>query len=70
MNVIETGINSLDDSARQNADSAEITMTNVNELRNSVSECDNATQKVVSVSEELVDYIKEFSSDSIKKKIS
>jgi methyl-accepting chemotaxis protein len=69
INVIETGINSLDDTARQNADSAEVTMANVNELRNSVSECDNATQKVVSVSDELVDYIKEFSADSIKNKI-
>jgi methyl-accepting chemotaxis protein len=69
MNVIETGINSLDDSARQNADSAEVTMANVNELRNSVEACDSATQKVVSVSDELVDYIKEFSTDSIKNKI-
>jgi methyl-accepting chemotaxis protein len=64
-----TGINTLDEFAKQNADSAEITMSNVNELRNSVTECDSATKKVVEVSEELIGYIKEFSGDSIKKKV-
>jgi methyl-accepting chemotaxis protein len=67
--VLGTGINTLDEFAKQNADSAEITMSNVNELRNSVTECDSATKKVVEVSEELIGYIKEFSSDSIKKKV-
>jgi methyl-accepting chemotaxis protein len=64
-----TGISTLDEFAKQNADSAEITMANVNELRDSVTECDSATKKVVQVSEELVGYIKEFSGDSIKKKV-
>jgi methyl-accepting chemotaxis protein len=67
--VIENGINSLDDSAKQNAESAEITMGNMQELRSNVDECDGATQKVVDVSEELVDYIKEFSSDSLKQRL-
>ena len=67
--VIETGINTLTDSAQQNADSAEKTTENVEEFRQIVDECNCATETVVTVSEELVGYIKEFGVDSIKEKI-
>ena len=67
--MIETGISTLTDSAQQNADSAEKTTENVEEFRQIVAECNRATETVVSVSEELVGYIKEFGVDSIKEKI-
>lgn len=67
--VIETGISTLTDSAQQNANSAEKTTENVEEFRQIVAECNRATETVVSVSEELVGYIKEFGVDSIKEKI-
>ena len=67
--IIETGISSLTSSAKQNADSAEITTDNMEEFRQIVSECNDATQKVVNVSEELIDYIKVFGADSIKQKL-
>ncbi len=67
--VIETGIDSLTDSAQQNADSAEITMNNMEEFRQIVDQCNHATQTVVDVSDELVGYIKELGVDSIKKRI-
>lgn len=68
--VIETGISSLSQTALQNADSAEITTKNMEEFRKIAGECESTTQKVISVSEELVDYIKEFSLGSMKQKIS
>lgn len=67
--VIETGIDSLTESAQQNADSAEITTQNMEEFRQIVDECTHATETVVDVSEELIGYIKEFGVDSIKEKI-
>ncbi len=67
--VIETGIDALATSAQQNADSAEVTMENMEEFRQIVNECNSATEVVVNVSEELIGYIKEFSEDSIKEKI-
>lgn len=67
--IIETGITSLTSSAQQNADSAEITTENMEEFRQIVSECNNATEKVVNVSEELIDYIKVFGASSIKQKL-
>lgn len=67
--VIETGITSLTSSAQQNADSAKITTENMEEFRQIVSGCNDATEKVVSVSEELIDYIKVFGVDSIKQKL-
>ncbi|MBQ8799342.1 MAG: chemotaxis protein [Lachnospiraceae bacterium] len=68
-NVIETGIDELEASAQQNAQSAEVTMENMEEFRQIVNECNSATEVVVSVSKELIGYIKEFSEDSIKEKI-
>ena len=67
--VIETGIDALATSAQQNADSAEVTMENMEAFRQTVNECNSATEVVVDVSEKLIGYIKEFSEDSIKEKI-
>lgn len=67
--VIESGISSLAQTALQNADSAEIATKNMNEFRKIAGECENTTKEVVAVSEELVDYIKEFSMGSMKQKI-
>lgn len=67
--VIETSINSLTESSQQNADSAEITTENIEEFRQIVNECNDATATVVSVSEELIDYIKVFGAESIKEKM-
>ena len=68
-NVIETGMDSLETAAKQNAESAEITTENMQEFRQIVSECNNATSIVVNVSDELIGYIKEFGVDAIKEKI-
>lgn len=67
--VIEYGINSLVDSAQQNADSAEITTENVEEFSQIVEECNKATQTVVKVAGELIGYIGEFGEDAIKEKV-
>lgn len=67
--VIENGVQSLTVSAQQNADSAEATTNSMEEFRQIVDECNNATETVVSVSGELVGYIKEFGADSLKEKI-
>ena len=66
--IIENSITSLTSSAKENADSAEITTQNMAEFRQIVSECNDATDKVVSVSDELIDYIREFGVGSLKKK--
>ena len=39
------------------------------EFRQIVNECNEATENVVKISEELVGYIKEFSMDSMKQKV-
>lgn len=67
--VIETGIDSLTETAQQNADSAKITSENMNEFRQIVNECTDATKTVTAVAEELTGYIDEFGVDSIKEKI-
>lgn len=67
--VIETGIDSLTMTAQQNAESAEVTTENMEEFRQIVGECNRATEVVVNVSEELIGYIREFSEDAIKEKI-
>ena len=67
--VIETGIDSLNVTANQNAEIAEITTENMEEFRQIVSECNSATDVVVNVSQELVGYIQEFSEEAIKEKI-
>jgi len=67
--VIETEITSLTGTAQQNANSAEVTSNNMEEFRQIVSECNDATETVVKVSEELLGYINEFGVDAIKEKI-
>lgn len=67
--VIEQGINSLAESAQQNASSAEITTKNTEEFSQIVDECNNSTETVVRVAKELIGYIGEFSEDAIKEKV-
>lgn len=67
--VIENGINSLATAASQNAESAEATTENMEEFRQIVSECNNATEVVVKVSKELVGYIQMFSEEAVQEKI-
>lgn len=67
--VVETGIDSLTETSKQNAESAEVTTENMEEFRQIVNECNKATEVVVNVSKELIGYIKEFSEDAIKEKI-
>lgn len=59
--VIGNSIISLTDSAKENADSAQISTENMEEFRQIVSECNDATENVVRISNELVGYIKEVS---------
>lgn len=66
--VVESGISSLTDSAEQNAESAKVAAENMEEFRQITDECNTATGQVVSVSEELLNYIKVFDIDSIKEK--
>ena len=67
--VIETGIDSLTVTASQNAESAKTTTENMEEFRQIVGECNDATEVVINVTKELISYIKEFSEESIKEKI-
>ena len=67
--VIEGSVGSLTETAQQNAESAEITSKNMEEFRQIVNECDQATDVVVNVATELVGYIDEFGVESIKEKI-
>jgi len=68
--VIESEVDSLSVSAKQNADSAEITTENVEELNQIVDECNKSTQVVVDVSNELIGYIGAFGEDVIKERLS
>lgn len=67
--VIEGSVGSLTETSQQNAESAEITSENMEEFRQIVSECNDATAKVVDVASELVGYIKEFDVNTIKERI-
>ncbi len=67
--IIDSGIISLTSTAQQNADSAQVTTENMEEFRQIVSECNDATETVVKVSEELLSYINEFGVDAIREKI-
>lgn len=49
------------------AQSAEITNDNVEVFRKVTDECNSATETIVSVSDELLEYIKHFGIESIKK---
>lgn len=59
----------IDQSARENAESSEITTKNIEEFRNMTDGCGKATDTIIKVSKELVTYINEFSVDSIKDKM-
>ena len=63
--VIENGVTSLTASADENAKSAEVTTDNMGRLRGVVKECDGVKAHIVSVSDELIGYIRKFSDGSI-----
>ena len=63
--VIENGVTSLTASADENAKSAEVTTDNMGRLRGVVQECDGVKAHIVSVSDELIGYIRKFSDGSI-----
>lgn len=65
-NVIEEEVNSLAQSAQQNADSAQVTMDNVEKLNVIVDECVKSTDVVINVSKELVGYIGKFGKDAVR----
>ena len=52
--VIESGITSLTEFAEQNADSAKVTTENMEEFQQIVDQCNQATERIVTVSDELV----------------
>lgn len=57
--VIEQETVSLKDFADQNAESAQITIEHMNELGHTVEKCNDATGRVVGVSDKLVGYVRE-----------
>lgn len=57
--VIEQETVSLKDFADQNAESAQITIEHMNELDHTVEKCNDATGRVVGVSDKLVGYVRE-----------
>ena len=67
--VIENEVTNLAESAKENAESAEIATENITNFRKIVDECDKTTEKVVLVSEEMINYIKKISGSSIKQQI-
>ena len=67
-NVIENGITSLTEVAEQNADSAKVTTDNMEKFREIAGECDAVQERVVSVSDELLDYIKQVNTENIRSK--
>ncbi len=68
-NVIEAEVDSLAQSAQQNADSAQATMENVEELNQIVDECIKSTDVVINVSEELIGYIGKFGVDAMRERM-
>lgn len=67
--VIESGVESLNSFAEENAESARITTDSVDELSAVVTDCNRVTEKVTSVSEELVGYIKKFGMGAISERL-
>lgn len=57
--VIEQDTVSLKEFADQNAESAQVTIEHMNELDNTVGKCNDATGRVVGVSDKLVGYVRE-----------
>lgn len=66
--VIEGGISSLTESAEQNADSAKATTENMEGLQQIVEECNRVTERIVTISDELLGYLDKVSG-KIKEKI-
>ncbi|MBO5522638.1 MAG: chemotaxis protein [Roseburia sp.] len=66
--VIEGGISSLTESAEQNADSAKATTENMEGLQQIVEECNHVTERIVTISDELLGYLDKVSG-KIKEKI-
>jgi methyl-accepting chemotaxis protein len=62
--VIASGVTALDDSAKENADSAEIASSNVDGLKSNVNDCDNAMHKVLIVSQELAGFLNNTNTDN------
>lgn len=58
--VIGEGVASLTETAEQNARNANITAQSMEDLQGVVVECDRTTERVVSVADALVGYIREF----------
>ena len=54
--------------AEQNADSAKVTTDNMEKFREIAGECDAVQERVVSVSDELLDYIKQVNTENIRSK--
>ena len=67
--VIESSIDSLTEFAEENAKDANQTCENVASLQGMVSDCNNITEKIVDVTEELVGYIRAFDVASIKNRL-
>lgn len=66
--VIEGGISSLTESAEQNADSAKATTENMEGLQQIVEECNHVTERIVTISDELLGYLDKVNG-KIKEKI-
>ncbi|MCM1144225.1 MAG: chemotaxis protein, partial [Lachnoclostridium sp.] len=67
--VIESSVSSMTDFVEENAKHASLTSENMESLEEMVSDCNDMTQKVVNVSEELIGYIRKFDMESIKSKL-
>ena len=66
---MESEADSLAETANQNADSAEATMRNTEELNQIVDECNKSTEVVVRVSNELIGYIDRFGEDAVRERM-
>ena len=64
------GIVSLTQAAEENTGSAKETLDSMNEVEMLVSQCEETTNKVARVAQELVESIQEFNIDQLKKNVS
>lgn len=67
-NNIALGVDNLTEFAQQNAQSGKITRDNMKDLENVMASCQSSTDRIVSVSNELVKEIKSISKTGLKKK--